>query len=174
MPLSSEPLRSLPALAWLEGDFLESFLPVSAFAHLTTVRRFSEEKICCAFNEWIHGIQAYERLTLGWVRAIEAKPQRHIHAALIAAGELDCKYAARLWQQMVAPHYDEAASVKPYQCGLGGLGYILKQLGSPAEGIRYSDNIAAFAQNCEKSLFPTNSAQRRQQRRIRAQTERVS
>jgi len=152
-----------------ENDFLETVLPLRVFATLTTARRFSEERLRHAFDEWILGIQAHQRLTLGWVRSIEIGPQRHLHAALVAACALDCEYIAALWRQMVAPRYVDAAEVKAYRRGLCGLGYILKQLPDPCEEIQFSENLAAFAVKREPSGFRTTSAQRRQERRIRAQ-----
>jgi hypothetical protein len=74
---------------------------------------------------------------------------------------------------MVAPRYTEAARVEPYRRGLCGLAYVLKRLGSPKEEPQLSDNIQAFAFGYGRPLFRTNSAQRRQVRRIKAQTMRV-
>jgi hypothetical protein len=160
-------------VAKIEGNFLEFVLPVRSFAHLTTQHRISSGRLSGAFLTWIGRIQAHHKLTLGWVRSIEPFPKAHIHAALIAAAPLDCVFAALLWQEMVSPRYSEAAIVEPYRRGLCGLGYILKQLGNPAAGIQYSENIAAFAPGSGKSLFRTSSAQRRQIRRIKAEIRRA-
>ena len=167
-------IRSDSSLLKQENDFLETVLPLRAFATLTTAQRFSEEKLRCAFDGWILGIQAHQRSTLGWVWSIETRPQRHIHAALVAARALDCEYAATLWRRMVSPRYLEAARVAPYLCGLCGLGYILKRLPDSGERIQFSANLPAFATGSGKPLFRANSAQRRQQRRILAQIERTS
>ena len=171
MSLSSEPMRSLRALCRSEGAFLESVLPVRAFATLTTLQRFSEARICGAFGDWILGLQAHGRLTLGWVRAIETHPRRHIHVALVAAAALDCDHAAIFWRQLVAPRYADAAKVKPFRPGLCGLGYILKTLAAPYEDVRLSENLNAFAVNCPSIHCRTNFAQRRQYRRVQAQIQ---
>jgi hypothetical protein len=152
-----------------ENDFLETVLPLRVFATLTTARRFSEERLRYAFDEWILEIQAHQRFTLGWVRSVEIQPKPHIHAALVAACALDSEYAATLWQRMVAPRYLEAAKIEPYRRNLCGLSYILKQLPDSGERIQFSENLAAFAINRGPSCFLTTSAQRRQERRIRAQ-----
>jgi len=159
----------IPPLPRLEGIFLESVLPVRAFAHLTAPSRISEQKLCDSFNAWVSGIQARELLTVGWVRSIETRPKLHIHAALVAADLLDCEYAAALWRQMIAPRCAEAARVEPFRRGLCGLGYVLKHLPESDKSGQFSKNIAAFALGKGKSRFRTNSAERRHQRRIRAQ-----
>ncbi len=166
--------RRIPPLAKLESRFLESILPVRAFVTLTTRRRMALHRLDNAFCVWIRSLQAHNGVTLGWIRSTEETPQRHIHAALIAASPLDCAHAAVLWRMMVSPRYAEAAVVEPYKDGLYGLGYVLKQLGSSNEEIQFSDNIAAFAQHGGKSLFPTNAAQRRQRRRIGTQLTQAS
>lgn len=168
MPLSRREPRLIPPTARLEGIFLESVLPVRAFANLTVRQRMSSASLNDAFLAWTQSIQAYHKTTLGWVRSIESLPKRHIHAALIAAVSLDCDHAASLWQMMVAPRYSEAATVQPYRRGLCGLGYVLKTLDSRTDAIQFSDNIGAFAPGSGKSMFRTSSAQRRQFRRIKA------
>jgi hypothetical protein len=152
----------------MEGDFLEWTLPAKAFATLSTRCRVAPHRLDELFTAWIQGVQAHDRITLGWVRSIEIYPQAHVHAALIAAAPLDCTHAALLWRAMTAPRYSDAARVEPYLNGLCGLGYVLKHLGSSTEEAQFSDNISAFAPGCGKSLFRTNSVQRRHVRRIKA------
>jgi len=161
--------RRIPVAAKMEGNFLESRLPARAFATLTTPRRVGQRRLAESFSAWIQGIQAHNRVTLGWIKSIENDSQPHIHAALIAAARLDCTHAAMLWRAMVAPHYSEAAIVKPFRRGLCGLGYVLKRLGNTTEDIQFSENITSFAAGNEKSLFRTSSAERRQGRRIKGQ-----
>jgi len=160
--------RRISPLAKMEGNFLECNLPARAFATLTTLHRVTQYRLDEMFLAWIHGVQAQHRLTLGWIKTIEICPQPHIHAALIAAAPLDCAQAALLWRTMVAPRYSDAARVEPYVNGLCGLPYVLKRLGSLTEEPQFSDNILAFAPGSGKSLFRTNSAQRRQVCRIKA------
>jgi hypothetical protein len=152
----------------MEGNFLEVNLPARAFATLTTRSRVTQYRLDEWFLAWIHGVQAQHRLTLGWVKTVETGPHPHIHAVLIAATPLDCTQAALLWRTMVAPRYSAAARVEPYMDGLCGLPYVVKRLGSFTEEPQFSDNIQAFAPGCGKSLFRTNSAQRRQVCRIKA------
>ncbi len=73
---------------------------------------------------------------------------------------------------MVSPRYPDAALVEPYRSGILGIGYVLKQNGFVTAESRFSDNIAYFAPTVRKSLFRSNSAERRQRRRIRNQTKR--
>lgn len=171
MPFSGRHRSKIPPLAQLEGNFLESQLPVRAFGTLTVPFHMPQYALDESFSAWIGGLQAHSRITLGWIKSIENEPKRHIHAALIAAAPLDCVHAARLWRAMVAPRYSEAAMVVPYQPGLCGLGYAMKQLDSSSENIQFSGNILAFSCGDHESLFRTNAAQNRQQRRIRAQIE---
>jgi hypothetical protein len=160
--------RRISPIAKMEGNFLEWNFPARAFATLTTRGRVTQYRLEEWFLAWIHGVQAQHRLTLGWVRSIETYPQPHIHAALIAAAPLDCTHAALLWQAMVAPRYSDAARVEPYVNGLCGLPYVVKRLGSLTEEPQFSDNLLAFAPGSGKSMFRTNSAQRRQVCRIKA------
>ena len=164
-----EASRRIPPLAKLESSFLESILPVQAIGHLTTLRRVRREDLEYAFSRWIRALTAHHRIPVGWVKSIEDAPQRHIHVVLVASRRLDCAFAALTWQRLVSPRYSEAAIVHPYRPGIFGIGYALKRLDSPTGEIQFSDNIAAFAKDAGKSIFPTNSARRRQRRRIRAQ-----
>ncbi len=168
----SESSRRIPPLAKLESCFLESILPIQAIAHLTTLRRMRREDLDYAFSRWIRALSAHHRMTVGWIKSIEDAPQRHIHAVLIAPRRLDCSLATRTWQRLAAPRYSEAAIVHPYCPGIHGIGYVLKQNGFVTAESRFSDNIAYFAPTVRKSLFRSNSAERRQRRRIRNQTER--
>ncbi len=162
--------RSIPRLAQLEGNFLESVLPIRAFATLTTRGQVTQYWLDELFSTWIVGVQAHNRMTVGWIKSREIDPQRHIHAALVAASPLDCAQAAQLWKLIAAPRYSEAAKIEPYQDAICGLGYVLKELDSSAEDVHFSPNLNAFAPNL-KPVFRTNSAQTRQLRRIKAQLE---
>lgn len=166
--------RRIPPVPKAEGDFLESKLPIKAIATLTVPGCPSRFRLDSSFSEWIRALQAHNRETLGWIKSIESDPRRHMHAALIAASPLDCVHAAELWQTMIAPRYSEAAIVKLHRDGLYGIGYVLKLLDSTAEDIQFSDNITFFADGNRKSLFHTNSATKRQRRRIKAQFEQGS
>lgn len=156
-------------LAEMEGDFLERNLPLRAFATLTTLTMAPRHQLDASLHQWIRDLQKHHRATIGFIRSVETTPQNHIHVALVAAVPLDCQYAESLWQHMAAPRYKEAAVVKPYQHGLCGLAYVLKELGGPFEDIQFSNNLLAFAAGSGKSRFPTTSAQRRQTRRIKEQ-----
>ncbi len=164
--------QRIPKLATLEGNFLEATLPVRAFATLTTPRLRSLQYWDDRFSRYIQALQRQHRTTLGWVRSVEYRPQLHIHAALVAHSQLDCAYAATLWQEIVAPRWAEAAKVEPYQGDICGLGYVLKELGCSDEDVRYSPNLAFFAPSFEP-VSRLNSAQRRQCRRINMQLERA-
>ena len=162
--------RRVPTLARLEGNFLEAVLPVKAFATLAAPWPLPRHQMADAFHRLVQGIQYHHHLTVGWIKAGENYPQTHIHAALIAAAPLDCEFAKLSWRQLVAPRYAEAAKVEPYQNGLCGLGYVVKQLGSPYEDVQFSANLTAFVPSL-KPHFNSDSAQRRQRRRIQAQLE---
>jgi hypothetical protein len=77
------------------------------------------------FSRWVRSVQAHNRLTLGWIRAYEPEPERHIHAVLLAAAPLDCFHAAMMWREQIALRYPTAAMVEPYEYGIGGLAYVL-------------------------------------------------
>jgi hypothetical protein len=163
--------HDIPSIAQLEGSFLESTLPARAFATLTTRVRISRQLLDESFSEWIRGVQAHNRVTVGWIKSIELTPQRHIHSVLVASSPLDCYHAAALWQIIASPRYDNAARVAPFQHGLCGFDYILKQLGHRMEEIQFSENLPAFAPGNHFSQFRTTSAERRQHRRIKEQIQ---
>jgi len=121
-----------------------------------------------------NGVQKHNRLTVGFVKAVELFPDLHIHAALIAPNSLDCDHAEAFWQSMAAPGYSDAARVEPYRVGGGGLLYTLKTLDGHREDIQFSHNLAAFAPDFGGSMFPTDARQRRNHRRIQEQLGRVT
>jgi hypothetical protein len=159
--------RKIPTMARIEGDFLESRLPVRAFATLTTVMQASQGRFDDLFRRWVQGVQEHNRLTVGWIKAHEHDSQRHAHVALVAGAPLDCSHAESLWQAIAAPRYRQAGEVQPYRSGICGLGYVLKSLNSSVEDVQFSANLTAFAQGSGKSQFRSTSA--RQHRRIGAQ-----
>jgi hypothetical protein len=154
-------------LALDEGEFLETVVPVRAFATLTTLRRCAQERLLDFFQRWVRALQRHQRLTLGWIRALESRPHRHIHVALVSSVPLDCAFAGLLWREIAAPRYANAAEVRPYLRGRCGLGYVLKTLDACYEDAEFSSNLTAFA--LFSSASRTNSAQRRQRRRIQVQ-----
>jgi len=158
--------KSISAPAKLEGNFLEATLPLRAFATLTTVMQWSQNRFDDCFQRWVMSIQAYNRVTIGWIKAEEHYPQRHLHVALIAGAPLDCSRAEGLWQSIAAPRYKQAGQVRPYLDGACGLGYILKELDSPRENIQFSSNISAFYPQSTSRFFGRNAAERRQLCRI--------
>ncbi len=174
MPTKATGKRRIGPLAMMEGQFLEDILPLQAFATLTMPCRVSELKLNGMFSEWVQAVQSANRLTLGWIKTLELAPSPHIHAALIAVAPLNCVNAESLWRTKVRTRRPDAAKVELYINDLAGLGYILKRLGSSREEPECSDNVLAFASGRGDSLFRTNSAQRRQFRRIRAELERRS
>jgi hypothetical protein len=160
--------KYISSIAKLEGRFLEEALPVRAFASLTTIMQFSEARFEDCFNRWVQGLQAHNRVTIGWIRALERTPQRHSHVALIAASSLDCRHAETLWQAIASPRYDKAAEVKPYVSGIGGATYVLKELGI-SEAVQFSPNLTAFASLDSARFYGRNRTERRQIRRINEQ-----
>lgn len=165
-------MKIISELAKAEGGFLESALPVIAFVTLTTLMQFSQAKWDNSFALWIRDLQAHNQRTLGWIKAQENTPQRHAHVALVGAGPLDCHHAEKLWQAIAAPRYADAAVVKPYKLGRGGLGYILKELGIAQEDAQFSPNLSAFAPHSSSQFYGRNPAERRQQARIKEQLKR--
>src|SRR5271170_897296 len=143
---SSKRKRKIPTAALIEGGFLESNLPVRAFATLITLKQCSPNWFDGAFQEWVQGIQAHNQRTLGWIRSFEPAPQLHAHAVLIAHSPIDCDYTEAVWRSLVPQRYKNAGEVKPFLPGICGMGYVLKQLGSSFEDAQFSDNLSAFAQ----------------------------
>lgn len=169
MPLSVAGRRYIPDSAVCEGKFLETTLPLQAFATLTLPYHASTMTLDDGFSRWIRSVQSHNRLTLGWIRAYEQEPERHIHAVLLAAGPLDCYHAALVWREQVARRYPMAAEVEPYRYGIGGLAYVMKSLDRPTEEVQFSANLSGFLPKSAARFFGRNSAERRQLRRIRRQ-----
>jgi hypothetical protein len=167
VPQSSKARRYIPNAAIREGEFLESKLPLRAFATLTLPYHVSPSMLDDCFSRWTRAVQSHNRLTLGWIRAYEQDPERHIHAVLLAAAPLDCHHAALIWREKIAPRYPTAAMVKPYEYGIGGLAYVLKSLDKDFEDVRFSANLNWFCLARQRSPSVRNSAERRQIRRIR-------
>jgi hypothetical protein len=159
----------IPVTARVQGRFLESRLPIRAIATLTTQMRASQIEFDDSFHQWMRGVQAHNRMTVGWIRTYEDKPQRHVHVVLVAAAPLDFSHAASLWRTIAAPQYKQAAVVKPYVGDVCGVGYVVKELDASSEDAQFSDNLVAFALGYTKSMFRTTSAHRRQCKRIKAQ-----
>jgi len=163
--------RKIPPAALVEGDFLESELPVRAFASLITLRQSSPNWFDWAFRDWVQGIQAHCGLTLGWIKSLEATPQLHAHVVLVAHSPIDCDHAENLWQSIVPHRYKRAAEVKPFLPGICGMGYVLKQLGRSFEDAQFSNNLPAFATQAGTRFFGRNAAEKRQLKRIAKQCE---
>lgn len=169
MPLSINARKYIPNAALFEGNFLEAKLPLRAFATLTLPYHASPMMLDDRFSRWVGSVQAHNRLTLGWIRAYEPEPERHIHAVLLAAASLDCFHAELIWREQMAQRYPTAATVEPYQCGRGGLAYVLKSLGRDYEDVQFSRNLSGFVQGSGTRFFGSNSAERRQFQRIQRQ-----
>ena len=166
MPLSINARKHIPNAPLFEGNFLEAKLPLRAFATLTLPYHASPMMLDDRFSRWVRSVQAHNRLTLGWIRAYEPEPERHIHAVLLAAAPLDCFHAAMIWREQIARRYTTAAIVEPYENGNGGLAYVLKSLDKDFEDVRFSANLSGFVQGGAARFFGSNSAERRQFRRI--------
>ena len=82
--------RSIPAAAKLEGDLLEAKLPLRAFATLTTVMQSSQRRFDDSFQRWVQGVQAYNGVTIGWIKAEGTRPSTAL------ARRVDCRFAAGL------------------------------------------------------------------------------
>jgi hypothetical protein len=169
VPPSVNARRYIPNTALCEGQFLETKLALRAFATLTLPYHATQMTLDDYFSRWTRCVQSHNRLTLGWIRAYEPEPERHIHAVLVAAGSLDCVHAAFIWREQVARRYALAANVEPYQYGIGGLAYALKSLDQLTEDVQFSSNLSAFGSGCKAKLSGLTSAERRQRRRIRLQ-----
>lgn len=161
--------RIISPVALIEGDYLELKLPVRAFATLITLRPSSPNWFDGAFREWVQGIQAHNKLTLGWIKSLEPAPQLHAHAALIAQSSIDCDRAQALWRSIIPHRYKKASKVEPFLSGICGMGYVLKQLGRSFEDAQFSDNLSAFAPERGTRFFGRNSDECRQLRRIAKQ-----
>lgn len=169
MSLSRAGKKRIGQAAMLEGRFLEERVPFQAFATLTFARKVSSLLLNGVLTRWITEVQKHNRLTLGWLVAVEPQPCRHVHILLAAGGALDCLHAEGLWRKLVAPRYLDAARVEPYVKGIGGAAYVLKTLDRDYEDVRLSDNLPAFYPGVSTTFYGETPPQRRQIRRIQNQ-----
>ncbi len=170
MPLSRTGHTKVADVPRLEGDFLENVHTAQAFVTLTRTSHASRLKLHDDFQRWTRGLQKHNRLTVGWIKAVEPLPRRHIHIIVFAGKAINLTHAEDLWRAIVAPRYLEAARVEPYTHGIGGAAYVLKSLDRDYEDVQFSPNLTAFYPNSEHLAFGRNRAERRQVRRIRAQS----
>jgi len=167
--LSRNGRRYIPKEAKQGAEYLESILPLQVFATLTVPDETSVIRLDGAFARWIMGLQAHNGITLGFIKAYERFPRRHIHAALVAAHPLDCEHAAQLWQAVIGRRSSAAAEVEPFKRGIDGLAYVMKSLDSLPEDVQFSRNLSAFYLGSALRFFGRTRAERRQVRRIRLQ-----
>jgi hypothetical protein len=163
--------RYIPPQALEEAAFLEARLPLRAFVTLTFQHEASRLKLDSTFKRWIQAIQADCRMTLGWIKAYENDPARHIHAVLLAWRPLDCRGAELLWNQVTGSRCRDSADVKVYEPGRSGLAYVLKSMDRDSEDIQFSDNLAAFDLAAPEWSSKETAQERRQ--RLRIQNQRV-
>jgi hypothetical protein len=169
--LSNGAGKRIPQAALAEGHFLDERIPFKAFVTLTFVRDVSTRHIDGVLAAWIAELQKHNRATLGWIRAIEPSPRRHVHLLLATGGALDRSHAERTWRHFAGGNFLEAARVEPYVKGLGGGAYVLKMFGHNYEDVRFSENLSAFDPEAGTRFFGTTPRQRRQIRRIQAQRQ---
>jgi hypothetical protein len=166
MSLSGNGRRYIPEEAKQGADYLESILPLQVFVTLTVPSEVSVIRLDGLFNHWITGVQAHNRLTLGFIKGYERQPRLHVHAALVAAHTLDCDHAALLWQGVIGRRSSSAARVEPYEYGIDGLAYVMKSLDTMPEDVQFSRNLSAFFGGSASRFFGRNRSERRQVRRI--------
>lgn len=174
MSLSNKPEKRITQTVREYGRFLEERIAFQAFVTLTFVRSVSIRQIDGVLAAWISELQKHNRATVGWIRAIEPKPRRHVHLLLVTGGALDRAHAERTWKDFAGGNFREAARIEEYVKGIGGGAYVLKMLDHNYEDVRFSDNLSAFYGEAGTSFFGSTRGQRRQMRRIQAQMSRTS
>jgi hypothetical protein len=158
--------HTVSSVAQCEGAFLETALPVVAFASLTTPRKISRIRFDGVFKQWIDLVQAEERVSLGWVRAYEQAPYLHAHAAIIATAPIHCRRSEDLWMQVTGSPRKDSAKVESFEPGIYGVAYILKTLGTEHEDIAFSPNIPAFVPASDDQFYGRTPKERRARKRI--------
>jgi hypothetical protein len=166
-----ESLASLSSHPLLVARFLEANIGtnIRVIAHLRGTRQLSDRERDGLFTDWIQRVQAHSHLTLGWIRADEDWPLRHLHSLLLAAQPLDPVIVADCWRRLVAPRSRKCARVDRYELGAGGLAYALKAIYWNRCEVRLSDNLDFFG--IRSPDRPHSSARRRQLRRVRQQMQ---
>jgi hypothetical protein len=151
-----------------QAEFLASRLPLKAMATLTWPTNVGLIRADSDFADWVEYLQANHKMTMGWIKAVEIKPRRHLHAILVAAAAVDCGLAMTTWKRIAGTKSNQSALVESFLKGGAGLAYTMKMLDRPSEDIAFSQNLSAFDQNFMGAPMHKNAADRRQTRRIQA------
>ena len=128
-----------------------------------------------AFMRWIREIQRLVGSTVGYVRADEARPYRHIHVAIVAHHPVPLAVAQQAWLTVTGFRSPDAAWAEAYEQGGGGLSYQMKADGGYRSNWRLSPNIDLFRRTGDGMVHrPSTSRERRNARRILQQRNAVT
>ena len=166
-----KPGRRIPTEALLEAAFIESRIPLRAFAVLTMEHGASALKFSELHYRWVRALQEHHRVTIGWARAFELRPARHLHTVLSAVQPLDCDYAKLLWKHVAGQRHPDAALVRPYKVRIDGLAYTIKSLCDANADIRYSKDFTGFDPNADRRFYGSMPGEARHIRRIAKQAK---
>lgn len=123
-----------------------------------------------AFKRCINELQRRVGFTVGYIRADEARPYRHIHVAIVAHQLVAMRDVQEAWLTVIGSKSREAAWVEPYRRQGGGIWSQAKADGEHRCDWQFSPNIDLFRLSGDGKIHrPSTSRQRRDARRIREQ-----
>jgi hypothetical protein len=123
-----------------------------------------------AFQRWINEVQRLIGFTVGYIRADEARPYRHIHVAIVSHRPVRMKDVEQAWLTVTGSKNREAVWVEAYRPRGGGIGYQMKSDGDYHCDWQLSPNIDLFRLSGDRGIHGTStSRQRRDARRIHVQ-----
>lgn len=163
-----EAQRALNAHRKRTGRFLEDDLLIQVWATLKTPEPMND-------NEWwddavrrfINEVQRRVGFTVGYIRADEARPCRHVHIAIVAHGPVPLRAVEDAWLAIVGPSHGKRVWVERYRPGGGGISYQMKADGQYRCDWQFSPNIDLFRRSGDGKFHrKSTSRERRLARRV--------
>lgn len=183
--------RELKAHENRTGRFLERDLPVQVWATLKApetrpARRRKARplsRIDCvpgvitaasanelwddALKRFINELQRQVGFSVGYIRADEARPYRHVHIAIVSHRPVRLTDVKNAWLAVIGPDHGKRVWVERYSPRGGGLAYQMKSDGQHGCGWQLSQNIELFRRSGDgKIRRPSTARERRNARRV--------
>jgi hypothetical protein len=129
-----------------EGSWFYETLPVQLVGALTigivSRRTVSQQQLDTEFNDFHNGLERLLRRPIGYLKAVETTPQRHLHVALIDTKPIDVYDVHLCWARAIGDNSPKRSMVwtrATARVADMGLSYLLK-----GDDVEFSDNINLF------------------------------
>jgi hypothetical protein len=134
------------------AEMLEATLPIQTLATFTFPGQLATTTQLCdtAFTEFMRGMRANTRQSVGYIRSDEDTGRNHIHVALVAAHPINEAVVSNTWQSVVGMS-PSACVAQTFSPGMGGIAYLLKD-----GTYTLSHDIHLFDRNTDPASLPSN------------------